>query len=416
MDPAQPAAPPRTDPAQEARARMVDALRRDGRVRSDTVAWAMSAVPRHLFLPDATVETAYADSAVVTKVVAGVALSSASQPSMVAIMLEQLDLHPGQRVLEIGAGTGYNAALIARLVGASGAVTTVDIDEDIVVAAAGHLVAAGYPDVVLVTGDGALGHPPGAPYDRVVLTVGSADLRPEWIAQLAPDGRLLLPLRVRGSQLSVAFDLGADGLLRSTSVRSCAFIRLRGAGAGAEPVAALGTDGWSAEPADPGTPVPDPDALRAAVDRPGTEEPLGVRLSAADVWDGLGLWLALGEPRTLRLVARGTAAESPAAAGLVAVAGARATIALPGTGGFVALVQDDAGGPARMRCHGDPGCDAVARLGALVDAWVAAGRPHAADLQLTAFPQGCAATPAAGDCLVELGSATLLVEYLDPVA
>ncbi|MFC7659288.1 methyltransferase domain-containing protein [Pseudonocardia benzenivorans] len=228
MDPAQPAAPPRTDPAQEARARMVDALRRDGRVRSDTVAWAMSAVPRHLFLPDATVETAYADSAVVTKVVAGVALSSASQPSMVAIMLEQLDLHPGQRVLEIGAGTGYNAALIARLVGASGAVTTVDIDEDIVVAAAGHLVAAGYPDVVLVTGDGALGHPPGAPYDRVVLTVGSADLRPEWIAQLAPDGRLLLPLRVRGSQLSVAFDLGADGLLRSTSVRSCAFIRLRG--------------------------------------------------------------------------------------------------------------------------------------------------------------------------------------------
>lgn len=393
---------------------MVDALRRDGRVRTDAVARAMSTVPRHLFLPDSTVETAYADNAVVTKVVDGVALSSASQPSMVAIMLEQLDLRPGQRVLEIGAGTGYNAALMAQLVGRAGVVTSVDIDEDIVVAAAGHLVAAGCPDVVLVTGDGALGHPAGAPYDRVVLTVGAADLRPEWVAQLAAGGRLLLPLRVRGSQLSVALDLGADGLLRSASVRSCAFIRLRGEGAGEEQVVALDDEGWWAELADPGTSLPDRDAIRGALDRPGPETTLGVRLAGADVWDGLGLWLALAEPTVFRLLARDAAAASDTAAELVAIAGARATLAVPGVGGFAAIVQDDDGGPARVRCHGDVGPELAAHVAGLVAAWVGAERPHSADLQLTVSPRGTVRPP--GRCRVELPSATVLVEHLRPPA
>ncbi|MBN9110295.1 MAG: methyltransferase domain-containing protein [Pseudonocardia sp.] len=397
--------------AQEARARMVDALRRDGRVRSDAVARAMGAIPRHVFLPGSTVETAYADTAVVTKVVDGVALSSASQPSMVAIMLEQLDLHPGQRVLEIGAGTGYNAALMAQLVGAAGEVTSVDIDEDIVVAAAEHLVAAGCPDVVLVTGDGALGYPAGAPYDRVVLTVGAADLRPEWVAQLATGGRLLLPLRVRGSQLSVALDLGADGVLRSASVRSCAFIRLRGAGAGEEQVVAIDGRGWWAEPAEPGAPLPNATSMRAALDRPGAEMQLGVRLSVADVWDGLGLWIALAEPTAFRLLARDAAAGSAVAAELVEIGGARATIAVPGVGGFVALVQDEHGGPARIRCHGDVAPGVGARVAALVEAWVTAERPHSADLQLTAFPREQSTSAAAGGRVVGLASATLLVEY-----
>ena len=104
----------------------------------------------------------------------------------------------------------------------------VDIDADLVDGAARHLAAAGVGDVELVCGDGALGHPPGAPYDRIVLTVGSGDVRPEWVAQLAPGGRLLLPLALRGTQLSVALDLGADGALRSDSVHRCAFVRLRG--------------------------------------------------------------------------------------------------------------------------------------------------------------------------------------------
>src|SRR4030081_2626179 len=109
-------------------------------------------------------------------------------------MLEQLDLRPGHHVLEIGAGTGYNAALMARIVGPAGAVTAVDIDEDLIARAAVHLAEAGVSGVELVAADGALGYPTGAPYDRIVLTVGSSDIRPEWVAQLGPGGRLLLPL------------------------------------------------------------------------------------------------------------------------------------------------------------------------------------------------------------------------------
>lgn len=88
----------------------------------------MRAVPRHLFVPDATVERAYSNEAVVTHRDAdGVAVSSSSAPGVVASMLEQLDVQPGHRVLEIGAGTGYNAALLAHLADPAGEVTTVDI-------------------------------------------------------------------------------------------------------------------------------------------------------------------------------------------------------------------------------------------------------------------------------------------------
>ena len=93
----------------------------------------------------------------------------------------------------------------------TGSVTAVDIDAELIDSAARHLAAAGVTGVRLVCADGALGHPPDAPYDRIVLTVGSSDVRPEWVAQLAPGGRLLLPLALRGSQLSVALDLGPDG-------------------------------------------------------------------------------------------------------------------------------------------------------------------------------------------------------------
>ena len=101
--------------ADRARARLVDELRDGGRLPSAAVEEAFRAVPRHLFLPGMPLNRAYADEAVAVQAVDGVTTSSASQPSMMAIMLDQLDLRPGHRVLEIGAGTGYNAALMARI-------------------------------------------------------------------------------------------------------------------------------------------------------------------------------------------------------------------------------------------------------------------------------------------------------------
>jgi protein-L-isoaspartate(D-aspartate) O-methyltransferase len=113
---------------------LIDLLLTRGTIRSNAVEAALRSVPRHRFVPDVPLETAYApDDAVVTKRdPAGVALSSASAPGVVAAMLEQLDVHPGDRILEIGAGTGYNAALLAELAGPAGHVVTVDIDQDAV--------------------------------------------------------------------------------------------------------------------------------------------------------------------------------------------------------------------------------------------------------------------------------------------
>ncbi len=101
-------------------------------ITSARVEAAFGAVPRHLFLSGVPLEEVYRDQAITTKYLNGTPISSSSQPAIMAIMLEQLQLERGQRVLEIGAGTGYNAALMAHIVGTEGKVVTIDIDDDTV--------------------------------------------------------------------------------------------------------------------------------------------------------------------------------------------------------------------------------------------------------------------------------------------
>ena len=119
--------------------------------------------------------------------------SSSSQPSRMAQMLEDLQPSPGQRVLEIGAGTGYNAALLAHIVGPK-RVITVDVDRDVLSEAWDHLRA--YPErgVELKHADGRYGYPEAAPYDRIMVTAATPDLEPAWMEQLTAGGLLLAPL------------------------------------------------------------------------------------------------------------------------------------------------------------------------------------------------------------------------------
>jgi protein-L-isoaspartate(D-aspartate) O-methyltransferase len=198
---------------------------------------AFQAIHREHFLPGVEAERIYHDDAVTTQTGSGgMTTSSSSQPSIMALMLAQLDPQPGDRVLEIGAGTGYNAALLAHLVGPGGQVTTIDIDPAITRAAQANLDRAGIGanQVEVRTGDGWLGVADRALFDRIQATVGVWDLAPAWADQLTPAGTLVAPLWLRaGVHVTAAFTRPAgDARLRSRQVAGCDFVRLRGPHAG----------------------------------------------------------------------------------------------------------------------------------------------------------------------------------------
>ena len=223
------------------RSRMLERLAAmRGRPLAEDVAATMGVVPRHVFVPDVPLIEAYGLGAVVThRDGQGVPTSSASAPGTVAGMLEQAELCAGHRVLEVGAGTGYNAALLAYLVGPSGAVTTIEFDPDVADAAREHLTGYGAGGVRVVTGDGTRGVVEDGPFDRILVTAGAWDVAPAWVEQLAPGGLVVLPLRLRGLTRVVAFARDGDWL-RSVSVAEDGFIPMKGIGAMPEKNVPLG--------------------------------------------------------------------------------------------------------------------------------------------------------------------------------
>ncbi len=215
--------------ARELRTRLVEDLISKGAITSQAVRRAFEEVPRHLFVSGADIITAYSDEPIFTRWEEGVPISSSSQPKMMALMVEQLDVEPGSRVLEIGAGTGYNAAILAHVAGANGSIITMDIDQDIVDEALENVSRTGYDRVRIVRGDGYEGFPEVQPYDRIIATVGAYDVSPHWVDQLREGGVIVVPLWFRGFCLSVALEkLGSE--LKGLSVTPCLFIPLRGTG------------------------------------------------------------------------------------------------------------------------------------------------------------------------------------------
>lgn len=224
------------DGAGQLRAALVDQLIVRQGIDDARVLAALRRVPRHRFVPEVPASEAYADVAIVTRRDAhGTPLSSSSQPAIMALMLEQLAAQPGQHILEIGTGTGYNAALLAEIVGPAGRVTTVDIDAEIVAGAAARLADAGYPpERVRVAGaDGALGWPEGAPFDRIVVTAAAWNVAPAWADQLRDGGRLVVPLTLQLQEVSVALERQGRRFV-SRSLVPCGFLPLRGSFAGPE--------------------------------------------------------------------------------------------------------------------------------------------------------------------------------------
>ena len=171
------------------RRQMVAGLRGRGLVFSQRVEDALLKVPRHLFLPESASSQAYRDSPL--PIGDGQTISA---PHMVAVMAEALDLREGQKVLEIGAGSGYNAAVMAELVGPQGQVITMERHPSLAQKAAKILRETGYTNVQVVVGDGSLGYPDQAPYDRISVTCGAPRVPGPLAEQLKDGGIMMIPV------------------------------------------------------------------------------------------------------------------------------------------------------------------------------------------------------------------------------
>lgn len=375
------------------RRELVEQLEANGALKSAAVRRAFVAEPRERFLPGIAaregLERIYQNQAIVTATdERGMPASSSTQPSMMASMLEQLELRPGQCVLEVGAGTGYNAALLARLVGARGRVVSVELDPATARRARGALARVGSRAKV-VTGDGREGWPRGAPYDRIIVTASTATVAPAWHEQLADGGLVELPLRLqRAGELQAIVTLRKEGdALRSQALLQGGFMALRDA---------------------PDASVPPPAPTLSATELVNGRPRSLAHLSGAAL-RGLSaqqrrrlLSLVLSEPHTRKLGTRAPrgaltlylSLEAPADR-LVGGWPWPAVISRNGAG--LALL---AGGPktlTRLESHGDRGAERL--LLRLVEGWKQRGRPSESDLRVeVSFREGGSGIELSWDC------------------
>ncbi|MEE3626518.1 protein-L-isoaspartate(D-aspartate) O-methyltransferase [Nitrospirillum sp. BR 11752] len=184
---------------------------------SDRVADALRAIPRELFTPPGVAARAYRDE--VLPLAAGQTLS---QPSLVTLMTELLRLQPGDRVLEIGVGSGYQTALLAHL---GVTVFGLEVIADLAQAAERRLAALGLKGVTVRVGDGHAGWPEAAPFDAILAACAAPTVPPALVAQLRPGGCLLLPVGpAQGPQQLCLVEKGLDSAVRERPLLAVAFV------------------------------------------------------------------------------------------------------------------------------------------------------------------------------------------------
>jgi protein-L-isoaspartate(D-aspartate) O-methyltransferase len=194
-------------------------LRRRG-LRDERVLAAMERVPRHEFVPPQFWSRAYADDPV--PIGEG---QTVSQPYMVAYMLEALEIAPDHRVLEVGTGTGYQAALLAEL---AREVVTIERHAALADKARQNLERLGYSNVTIVHGDGTQGWPSSGPYDRIIVAAASPQIPPPLFEQLAEGGKLVIPVGSTEVQ-EVLLVRKKEGHQLATVLEGCRFVPLIGA-------------------------------------------------------------------------------------------------------------------------------------------------------------------------------------------
>lgn len=213
------------DPYQQARATMVEKTIISRGVKDENVLRAMQAVPRHEFVPDNFLDQAYEDHPL--PIGYG---QTISQPYIVAWMTELLDLEEGDKVLEIGTGSGYQAAVLAELGFVD--VYSIEIVPELAESADQRLKALGYERVLLKQGDGYYGWKEYAPFDAIIVTAAPDHLPSPLVSQLAEGGRMVIPIGPPGGYQSLwQFVSTADGL-EAYNLGGVAFVPFTGEGVG----------------------------------------------------------------------------------------------------------------------------------------------------------------------------------------
>ena len=391
--------------------RMVDRLVK-GPIRTPAIERAFRQVPRHHFLPDTPLSEVYRDQNVTTKEEQGVRLSSSTAPWVMASMLEQLQPRPGQRILEVGTGTGYNAAILARLVTDSGEVCTVDVDHEVVRGAVEGLARAGHDDLCSPAGaarvvaratDGFLGDPKGAPWDGILVTVRTATIPRAWVEQISPGGRLVVPFAlrsVRHGQLSVAFEV-REGHLVSSSYVDCDFILPRGEmSMVGRDLQLLGRRGllWS----DAGNDGLSARRILELFDQPSSRRPAPIQADVRELIEDFQMWLVAHDPDSFSLVARGEHLGWEKLTPMVERPGL-----FRGTGGLcngngLAMLGYSASKELEIVSHGSP--EQAERLSDHLRRWQGAGRPGRKQMRMRTYPPGRGPSPDAkspGVCIQE---------------
>jgi protein-L-isoaspartate(D-aspartate) O-methyltransferase len=407
---------------------LVDELKSMGCIQTPRVEAAFQAVLRHWFIPETPLEEVYSNRVILTKQDQnGQWISSSSQPAIMAIMLEQLDLEPGQKVLEIGAGTGYNAALMAHIVGETGQVVTVDIDDDIAEAAQAHLLRAGFDQVQVVCADGGYGYKDATPFDRIILTVGASEIAPAWWEQLKPEGHIVLPLMLTGAMKSVAFIKVSDHF-SSISVKHCGFMPLRG------DFAALRPNEFQIGP-DANLYIESEDELLINRDTvydllvgESKDWAVDIEVTGGEVLDGsLWTWLAFREPQARKLFAKGDMVEQNIVPPLIGFDGKEriaGTVVLLDKAGLVALMRPPdqplplftmdklaaSDLPFTLFIRQFGANDSITqRLITEIQAWNAAGRPVIEKIR--AYPRNSQYMPSKNEVMIERQWTKLILEW-----
>jgi protein-L-isoaspartate(D-aspartate) O-methyltransferase len=218
---------------QRRRRELVKDLVEQSVILTAAVEHAFLSVAREAFVNAANtagLESVYSDQSIVTRQDAlGQPTSSSTAPSIMAAMIEGLAIEPGMNILEIGTGTGYNAAILRRLVGRRGRVTSIELDPDVAKDASRALRRGRY-EVSVVIGDGRKGFALRAPYDRILVAAAALDVPRAWLEQLVPDGRIVFPLRLSEDMLNPqpvpVFRRRGRGL-ESIAMESSGFMPLR---------------------------------------------------------------------------------------------------------------------------------------------------------------------------------------------